>query len=255
MIDIHAHILYGIDDGASSLEDSKKILDAAIENGVKGIVFTPHYILESKYLTNNKVKEEIFKKIKRLYSKKIDLYLGNEIYINNDIDELVLNGEISPLASSKYLLIELPVYNEYPALEKYLFELRDKGYKIIIAHPERYYYFKNDFSKFIKLVRQGIYFQGNYMSLYDTYGKSTRRLFLKILKYRGYSFISSDIHKPGQDYYSRLRESKERISKLTDTNYMEDIFYNNPLKIIKNEKIEVSLKERVGLLNKIRGKI
>lgn len=255
MIDIHSHILYGIDDGAASLEDSKLLLDSAIKNGVKGIILTPHYILESKYLTNNKEKKDILKKIKKIYSKQIDLYLGNEIYINNSIDELIKKDEISSLAKSKYLLIELPVYNEYPDLENYLFELRNKGYKIIIAHPERYYYFKKDFNKFIKLLEEGIYFQGNFMSLYDIYGKSTKKLFLKILKCHGYSFISSDIHMPKQKYYDKLSMSKEKIAKLTDKSYMENIFYNNPLKIIKDEKIEVEIKKNISIFNKIRGNV
>lgn len=253
MIDIHSHILYGIDDGASSFEDSKLLIDSAIKNGVKGIILTPHYILESKYLTNNKVKKDVLKKISK-YSK-IDLYLGNEIYINDQIDELIKKDEISPLAKSKYLLIELPVYNEYPNLENYLFELKNKGYKIIIAHPERYFYFKNDFNKFLKLVHEGIYFQGNFMSLYDIYGKSTKKLFLKILKCRGYSFIASDIHIPKQGFYDKLSISKDKIAKLTDKKYMEDIFYNNPLKIINNEKIEVEIKKKKSIFDKIRGNV
>ena len=161
MIDLHSHILYGIDDGAKTVLESEKIIESAIKNNVKGIFLTPHYIVDSKYASDNHEKSAILKELKNKYSKQIDLYLGNEIYINDDIDEDVSKKRISTLGDSKYLLIELPVYNEYPKLEEYLFKLRDKGYKIVIAHPERYYYFWTDFKKVLELSRQGIYFQGN----------------------------------------------------------------------------------------------
>ena len=253
MIDVHAHILFGIDDGSKCLKDSLKMLKLASRNGVKAIFLTPHYIPESKYTCPTEVTNEVLEEIKKEFSGKVELYLGNEIYINNDIEELIANKEITPLGNSKYLLIELPVYNEYPGLEDYLFRLRDKGYKIIIAHPERYDYFKNDFDKILNMCKQGIYFQGNYMSLYDKYGKSTKKLFINILKHRCYSFMASDIHRPEQKYYKKVRDAKERIRSMTDKDYTERIFSKNAAKIISDDKIEVDFKEKLSFFDRIRG--
>ena len=253
MIDIHSHILYGIDDGSKTLEDSIKILDSAYENGVTKIFVTPHYIEESKYMCPNNVKKKILNELKKIYSGKIDLYIGNEIYVNDNIDKYIKNGEISTLGDSKYLLIELPVYNEYPGLEDYLFRLRDMSYKIIIAHPERYYYFKNNFKKLLEMCKQGIYFQGNYMSLYDVYGKDAKNLFIKILKHRCYSFMASDIHSSEQKYYKKVADAKKRITFLTDKAYTERIFNSNAAKIMTDDVIEVDFKEKLSFFNRIRG--
>ncbi len=253
MIDIHSHILYGIDDGAKNIDDSVSLINSAIKNNVKKIILTPHYIVESNSITPNKTKKEILNKIKKQVSSEVELYLGNEIYMDDDIASLIDANKIMPLANSKYLLIELPIYNEYPNLENKLFSLRNLGYKIIIAHPERYYYFKNDFSKLLKLCKQGIYFQGNYMSLYDIYGKSTKKLFLKILKHHCYSFMASDIHMPSQKYYDKISDAKAKIAKITNKSYCDDIFYNNADKIIKNEEVENSYKEKISIFDRIRG--
>jgi len=253
MIDVHAHIIYGIDDGARTISESEKLIESAIKNNVKAIFLTPHYILDSKYLTNNKKKKLLLNKLKEKYSKDIDLYLGNEIYMNDYIAELIEKKEISPLGDSKYLLIELPVYNEYPNLENYLFKLRDLGYKIIIAHPERYYYFYTDFDKVLNFCRQGIYFQGNYMSLYNTYGKSAKKLFVKILKHHCYTFMASDIHHPSQNYYKKIAAAKHKIIEFTSKEYADDIFYNNAAKIITDDHIEVKYKEKLSIIDRIRG--
>lgn len=235
MIDIHAHILFGIDDGSLNLEDSLKILESAHKNGVEKIILTPHYILDSTYVCPNSKKREILKALKK--NTEVELYLGNEIYMNDQIHELISKDEIHALASSLYILVELPVYNEYPELEVELFRLRTLGYKIIIAHPERYAYFKNDFSKITKLAEQGILFQGNYMCLYNTYGKSTKKLFKNILKHRLYSFMASDIHVSNHDYYKYLCSAKRKIASMVGYDYMQELFFDNALKIIKNEEV------------------
>lgn len=254
MIDIHNHILYGLDDGSKTLEESCELLDSAIKAGVKAICFTPHFIPESRFMASISEKERKFLILKEKYAGKIDLYLGNEIYMNNDILEL-LKDKIEPLAKSKYLLIELPVCNEYPSLENILFQLQTAGYKVIIAHPERYLYFKNNISKIFRLMEQGIYFQGNYMSLFDTYGKSTKEQFIRLLKHRVYSFLASDIHHKDDNYYLKLKQGKEKIKHMTSKEYMEKLMETNPNKVIKNEKIEHEIPVKITFFERIRGKI
>jgi len=255
MIDIHSHILYGIDDGAKTLEDSEAIIKSAIKNKVSAIFLTPHYILESKFMTPNNEKKDILQALEKKFSDKIKLYLGNEIYINNEIEELIKKGEIHPLGDSNYLLVELPVYNEYPDLEKYLFHLQDSGYKVIIAHPERYFYFKNDIKKVIELCEQGIYFQGNYMSLYNIYSRSTRKLFIKLLMHHCYTFMASDIHSPHQKYYSKIKDAEEKVRQVVGKKYTDDIFFNNAAKIISGEEIKIEFKEKISIFDRIRGNI
>lgn len=254
MIDIHNHILYDIDDGARSLEESCELLDSAIKAGVKAICFTPHFIPESQFMASIAEKEKVLTILKEKYAGKIDLYLGNEIYMNNDILKL-LKDKIEPLAKSQYLLIELPVCNEYPSLENILFQLQTAGYKVIIAHPERYLYFRNNINKIFRLMEQGIYFQGNYMSLFNAYGKSTEKQFVRLLKHRVYSFLASDIHRKDNNYYLKLERGKEKIKHMTSKEYMEKLMEINPNKIIKNEKVEHETPKKITFFERIRGKI
>ena len=142
-IDIHNHILYGIDDGSKSLEESIEILKQHKEMGFKDIVVTPHYIENSKYTTNNKEKEKILKTLKDKV-KGINLYLGNEVFINNNLEELLKKQEISTINNSRYLLIEFPMNQKLKTITNTIYELKIKGIIPVIAHPERYEYVKKD---------------------------------------------------------------------------------------------------------------
>ncbi len=99
-IDIHSHILYGIDDGSKSLEESINIIKEHIKMGFTDIVVTPHYIENSKYETNNIDKNNLLENLKKEIKKqniKINLYLGNEVFINNNLEELINKNEISKI--------------------------------------------------------------------------------------------------------------------------------------------------------------
>ena len=157
-VDIHSHILYGIDDGSKSLEESKEIIKQHIEMGFKDIVVTPHYIENSDYITNNEEKEKILKTLKKEFND-INLYLGNEVFINNNIEELLNNNEISTINGSKYLLIELPLHNKIKNATDIIYELRIKGIIPIIAHPERYEFVQKNPDSVDELIEEGAILQ------------------------------------------------------------------------------------------------
>ena len=97
MNDFHTHILYGIDDGANTIEESINILSFLSNNGVKNVFLTPHYVQNSKFNANNRKKKSIFNKLQKEVIKNninINMYLGNEVYINDNIVELIKKDEI-----------------------------------------------------------------------------------------------------------------------------------------------------------------
>ena len=138
MKDIHNHLIFGIDDGSKSIDESIKLLNEMSERGVTEIVLTPHYIIGTNYNCNNKIKKEKLKELQKL--TKIKLYLGNEVFIDNNILEYIENDEISTINNTKYLLIELPLREKLEIAFDILFNLRNNGIVPIIAHPERYQY-------------------------------------------------------------------------------------------------------------------
>ena len=112
MIDIHCHLLYSVDDGSKSIEESITILRSLKDLGYTDIILTPHYVKDSKQDRNVKNNSVLFNKLKDKVLEEninINLYLGNEIYIDDDIMDLLNDKEITSLNDSDYLLIELPL--------------------------------------------------------------------------------------------------------------------------------------------------
>lgn len=234
MRDIHSHLLPGIDDGSKSFEESIKLISFLSEFGVTDLILTPHYVYDSDYNCNNKKKKELFDELcKRVDEKGIDinLYLGNEIYFSDNLLELLQSDEIYPLNNSKYLLIEFPM-TFMPKEAKNVFEeLMDNGYTIILAHPERYNFLEIDEIK--EFMDMGILLQGNYMSLFDKYGKRAKKVLKKLLKKGWISFLASDIHHGLGDI--TMDELIKKVKKYAGEEKTKQILKTNVNRILRDE--------------------
>ena len=164
MIDIHCHLLFGIDDGSKSIESSVNALRGLENLGYTDIILTPHYVKDTNYASPISNNTKLMNELKSTLLSEginINLYLGNEIFINNDIPKLLKSREITSLNNSKYLLIELPLSGEFEGYIDVFEELINYGFKVILAHPERYATFQRDFNKILELEELGLYFQSN----------------------------------------------------------------------------------------------
>lgn len=115
MIDIHSHLLFGVDDGSRTLEESVHVIKKLSEVGYTDIILTPHYINDSTYVSTREENLDVLKRLKVGLIRNnvnVNLYLGNEIYIDSEIANLLKNNIISSLNDTKYLLIELPMSGE-----------------------------------------------------------------------------------------------------------------------------------------------
>lgn len=233
MIDIHSHLLYGVDDGAKTIEDSLSILSDLKDLGYTDVILTPHYIKDSHY---DSTRSENLKRLKVLREElqnnniNINVYLGNEIYIDDDIEDFLNNNVISSLNDSNFLLIELPMSGEYPNYKEIFNYLIKKNYNVILAHPERYMAFQKDFSKIEELSEIGVYFQCNIESIVGRYGKTAKKTIKKILKNHKINFLATDIH------HKRNKEdflkAKKLILKYITKEEFNILTYENPSKII-----------------------
>ena len=241
MIDLHSHILPNIDDGSQSLEESIQIIKQAVSNGVTDIVVTPHFILGSIY---NSQKENNKKILKTLTAKlieeniNINLYLGNEIFIDIYMLQNLLKKKTSSLNDSRYVLFELPMNSEYKNIRKTLFDLQNAGYIPVIAHPERYRVIKENPQIVMEWQEAGAIFQSNIGSLSGRYGKEAKKTLELLLKHQFITFLSSDIHHSTDTFYQDIDKSKKILKKIITDDYIEDLFTNNAKKVLKNEKIE-----------------
>lgn len=222
MIDIHNHLLYGIDDGSKTIEESIDVLKDMEKCGYTDIILTPHYIDGSRYSNNrdnnlerlNILKEEVKKN-----NISINLYLGNELFMDDDISDLLTNNQISSLNNTKYLLIELPMSGEYPGYQEEFKDLIDKGYKVILAHPERYLTFQDDYDLIYELLDMGILFQCNIDSLIGKYGPYAQEMIIRLLKEGRVSFLATDIHHKKHDINAWSYAKKNALKYITENDF------------------------------------
>lgn len=240
MIDIHSHILYGIDDGSQELENSVKMAKEAYEGGFTHICCTPHY-LEPDYISSwqeNEKRLEILKQ--RLKEEKIDieLRLGNEIFISENTVENITEHITLKLNESRYVLIEFPMVNELKCSEKIIDRLLLKGLKVVIAHPERYKYVQTNCDYLIPYLEKGVIFQSNFGSIVGMYGDGARVCINELLKREMIQVLATDTHKTNSVYYKigkYIMKLKEKISE----EYLEELTLTNPLRILNDEDFEI----------------
>ena len=235
MVDIHCHLLYGVDDGAKTIEESVDVLRDLSLAGYTDVILTPHYIKDTKYISSRK---ENFNRIKVLRKAleenniNINLHLGNEIYIDEDIYELLSTGIISTLNNTRYTLIELPMSGEYEGYKDILEDLINKGCRVILAHPERYLSFQKDFNKIYELENMGVYFQSNLDSIIGGYGESAEKMMERLLKEKKISFLATDIHHKKHDYNKWIKVKQKALEYISEEEF-NILVYENPKALLE----------------------
>lgn len=230
MTDIHSHILFGVDDGSSSLEESLKLLKKMESVGFNNIILTPHFIEDSRYQALNDEKLARLTALKEAAINagiQVNLYLGNEIFVNDHIPDLINEGKVYPLNGTKYVLFELPFHNQILNLQDIIYEIKYQGYIPVLAHPERYAYFQEDYSLVDSLKEEGLLFQSNFSSILGHFGKHAQKLLKYMLKNEYIDFLGTDIHHADKAYViDNFKKIEKHIKKIAGENYYERIISN-----------------------------
>ena len=234
MIDIHSHILPGVDDGAFDLTNSIGLIRELADAGITEIVATPHYVSETKYMSKKFKNGQILQDLKKAIDDegiKATVFLGNEIYIDKSIADLVQNGTISTMAGGEYILVELPLNGIFPNYGDIILDLIGTGYKVILAHPERYAVAQKDYGILVDLWKAGVLIQCNLGSIMGEYGRRAKRLAKQLLRDDMVFALGSDIHyRHGVEYWVR---AQKRVVKYANERQVKRIFEINPRKILK----------------------
>ncbi|MBO6239744.1 MAG: hypothetical protein J6O61_02735 [Butyrivibrio sp.] len=237
-IDIHCHVMPGVDDGSPDAETSLKMLQMAEKDGTVAMILTPHHKPMHHNVSpdhNKAYTEGLLNKAKSL-GLKIKLYSGNEIYYSEKILEELENGEICTLAGSDYVLVEFHPTNPYKAIHNAVYQILGAGYIPIIAHIERYSDIVSHPSYVKELIDMGCYIQVNASSVMGKYGFLISHFTKKLIKKRLVHFVASDAH----DTKTRaplLQDCRSYVDRKTDADYGRKIFLENPLSVLKNELI------------------
>ncbi|MFZ7131655.1 MAG: tyrosine-protein phosphatase [Eubacteriales bacterium] len=237
MIDFHSHILYGIDDGSKSIEESIKMIERAEQIGFKQILATPHYISNSKfnsgYFDNLKLLERL-KYRTMLNGIDANLLLGNEVFFETDLIEKLENNLAATLNETKYILLETPRTKViFEHLLSFIFELQVKGFVIVLAHPERYDFVIDDPAKLIILIERDVFVQLNLLSLIGIYGKEIKETSKVLLDHNMVHFIGSDAH--NLKYYNNAEDALRVLHDTVGDLYFSHITQSNPQMALDGE--------------------
>lgn len=239
MIDIHSHILFNIDDGAETLEDSVKLCRDAADNGVKLITATPHFFDYShirSFVSERNHKISVLREILDEEDIPISVAAGSELFLNDkvfsagDLDALTING-------SRYMLCEFPLGPfDIDRAPLWIDELISRGYTPIVAHPERYIEFHRNLYIIDELLDREVVFQVNIDSLTGKNGEEPQKMAIDMVMRKIALLIGSDAH--DTEYrHTRLREKFKDLPEFIDERILLDCMDKNAKAILKNEEI------------------
>jgi tyrosine-protein phosphatase YwqE len=194
-VDIHSHLIPGVDDGAKDLEDSIELIKGLKDLGFKKIITTPHIYSDYYPNTSNRLLAGLDTLRQGLKAANIDIEVSCAAeYFMDEIFEKHLNENDILTVYDNYVLVEMSFFSESIRLEEYLFKMQIKGYQPILAHPERYTYYAKNFERFQNLKDRGCKLQLNLLSLTGHYGKEVKDLAIRLLDANLYDFVGTDTH-------------------------------------------------------------
>lgn len=239
MIDIHCHILPGIDDGPKMLNESIEMAKEAVGEGIKTIIATPHH-RNNKY---NNTKESILENVHRfnveLEKEKIPLFVlpGQEVRIFGEIVEALQNNEILPLNNTRYLFIEFPSASVPRYAEKLLYDLQRSGLIPVIVHPERNKELLENPLILYNLVKNGALTQVTAASVAGYFGKSIKKFSEQLIEHNLTHFIASDAHNNHNRSF-KLNEAYDFIEANYGIDYVYLLTENSELLISDNNVVK-----------------
>ena len=240
MIDMHSHILPSIDDGATSVDEAFKLIEEAKSVGFEGIVLTTHYI-EGYYEADIDRREVLAKSIEDNLANKhldVELYLGNEIYISENIVNLLKEGKASTINNTSYVLFELPFNQEPMFLYNIIYEMMQNKLVPILAHPERYEFVQQHPEFIFDLIQRGVLMQANYGSVIGEYGEKAQIIVKKLLQNNMIHFLGSDVHRQNT-IYPKMPKIISELKKLISEDKIEELTTTNPKRVLQNKRIDV----------------
>ncbi len=239
MIDIHSHVLFDMDDGAEDMETSIELCRDSYMNGCDALVLTPHFFDYSHledFIEERDMRITLLREALEKENIPLELLPGAEVFLSDrvfgadNLDELTING-------TKYLLCEMPLipFDTHNVL-RWFDELIDRKYVPILAHPERYYEFHQDFKLIDDILNRGVIFQANLDSLIGENGSSAQDMSIDMVRNGIAQIIASDAH--DLDYrHTRLVEKLNALPYQITEEHVERCLIENPTKIINNQDI------------------
>lgn len=211
-VDIHSHILPGIDDGPKNINESIDLIKKMNELGFSKIIGTPHTYPGLYENTNESIKKS-FNSLQDKLEPSLKIEFASEYIIEEGLIEKAKNKSLLTIKEN-YVLIEMSFVSAPLNLYEVIFHLKLYGYIPVLAHPERYIFYHNNFDEYIKLKDFGCKFQLNLLSSTGYYGKDILKISDKLLDRNLINFVGSDIHSEKHLEHFNHKVLSKKINKL-----------------------------------------
>lgn len=235
-VDIHSHILPGIDDGAQDWAQSERMLQMQQEQGVTQIIATPHFDMEQNIQNPDKIRELVAEANEHAETAApaVTLYTGCEVLYSPGIIEAYREGQILTLADSRYLLVEFYPGSPYREIEEGVSSIVREGLIPVIAHVERYRCLMNEYDRLSELIKMGAVMQMNSRSLLGKRFDKRVRLCRKMVQNGFIHFLGSDCHNE-EERPPKMQEPYETIVRLCGEQIADELTKRNGRCILAKE--------------------
>lgn len=238
-IDIHTHILPGVDDGAGSLEESISMLRQAEKENIGSMILTPHQKPDRRCVSPDGMARRM-QRLQEIADREktgIRLYSGGELFYRHSLAEELRCGKVITLADSRYVLVEFFPQEQYEYIRNGLYSLLAEGYLPVVAHVERYAQVNESRERQEELLDMGCYFQVNAGTLTGNAGFGMKRTAWQLVKRKQVHFIGTDAHRANGSRTPRLLHCAKLLEKKCGSRYAAQLLYQNAEMILQNEEL------------------
>ncbi len=238
IIDIHCHILPGVDDGAKNEDSMEHMLCLADAEGIEAIIATPHFTLgeDEKRVEAIKMKYDIARSAWKKRGSQKELYLGSELLWGEGVVDALEAGKALTMNGTSYVLVEFPSDVGYEYIESAVRKLQYAGYFPIIAHIERYWQLR-DRKALRKLVDMGAYLQVNVSVILGNHGFWRKRRIVRWLKEGLIHFVGTDAHS-SKTRKPEMKQCVQYLEKKIGIVKTRRILEENPKKVLEGERLD-----------------
>ncbi len=262
MIDLHAHILPGVDDGVKNDAEAVKAARQASAFGVDSIVATPH-VIPGVFVNNRSGILEAVARLQGVLDNQevaVRVFPGAEYYVEPDLPKKLAQGELLTVNDrGQHVLVELPMQNVPAYVDQVLFDLLVRGVTPVLAHPERNRELVDDPGKLYRLVQKGILVQVTAGSLLGMFGREARTAAEFFVRQRWVHFLASDLHGAGERLLA-LKEAVEKLAGYVGNEGARMLVEENPRCVLVGERVDIGEllpfeRRRGGLFSTLMGRI
>lgn len=236
IVDVHCHILPGVDDGSRSMEETINMLRLAQTEGITDMICTPHYKEGHHTISPEQVSDYIsqINEKEKENGIAVRLFPGEEIYYFSGIDDAFDNHEITPMPDGEHILVEFPPLENYRYIRNAIDDILSSGLTPVIAHIERYDCIVSDIKNAYDLRNMGAEIQVNASGVTGKVGSKIKKAIWKLLKEKLVDYIGTDAHRQ-EGRFPEIKECTQLLCRKCDFGYASEILFQNAVSRLLNE--------------------